>query len=49
MITEIKRLEKKYQAFAKHDGRYISIVEVLRDIYRLKQDARQKTKDRGVS
>ena len=42
MITEIERLEKKYQAFAKYDGRYISIVEVLRDIYQLKQDARLK-------
>ena len=41
MIAEIKKLEKKYQAIAKR-SEYISIAEVLCDIYRLKQDARLK-------
>ena len=41
MITEIKRLEAKYRAIAKH-SEYVSVGEVLRDLYRLQMEARLK-------
>lgn len=41
MITEIKKLEKKYQRIAKHSD-YVSVGDVLNDLYRLKQEIRLK-------
>jgi len=41
MIKEIKVLRKKYQTIAKH-SEYISINDVLCDLYHLEQDARLK-------
>ena len=39
MIKEIKRLSKKYQAIAKH-SEYVSVAEILCDLYRLTLHAR---------
>ena len=39
MIKEIKELEKKYRAIAKR-SEYVSVGDVLNDLYRLKQDVR---------
>lgn len=41
MITEIKKLEAKYQKIAKR-SEYVSVGEVLNDLYRLKQGVRLK-------
>lgn len=41
MITEIKRLEAKYQAIAKH-SEYVNVAEILLDLYRLQMEARLK-------
>lgn len=41
MITEIKKLEAKYRAIAKH-SEYVSVGDVLCDLYHLQQDARIK-------
>ena len=41
MIKEINILEKKYKAIAKR-SEYVSVGEVLNDLYRLKMDVRIK-------
>lgn len=41
MITEIKRLEAKYQSIAKH-SEYVNVSEILTDLYRLLMEARLK-------
>lgn len=41
MITEIKRVEAKYRAIAKH-SEYVSVTDILCDLYRLQQEARLK-------
>lgn len=41
MITEIKKIEAKYRAIAKH-SEYVSVQEILVDLYRLEQEARLK-------
>ena len=41
MITEIKKLEAKYRKIAKH-SEYVSVGDVLNDLYKLKQDIRLK-------
>ncbi len=41
MITEIKKLESKYRAIAKH-SEYVNVAEILCDLHRLEQDARIK-------
>ena len=41
MIKEIRKIRDKYNKIAKH-SEYINIAEILRDLYRLEQDARLK-------
>lgn len=41
MIAEIKKLEAKYRAIAKHSD-YVSVGDILNELYRLKQDVRLK-------
>ena len=41
MIKEIRKIRDKYNKIAKH-SEYVSVVDVLCDLYHLEQDARLK-------